>query len=77
MSIFFYGMTSQLFAKRLGGRMTLIYDSIVSASTEKNPDRFHYRVIQSDSKQAYPYFAMDALSIPVPRLAYGGMVIGK
>ncbi len=57
--------------------MTLIYDSIVSASTENNPDRFHYRVIQSDSKQAYAYFATDALSIPVPRLAYGGMVIGK
>ena len=55
----------------------MIYDSIVSQSTEKNPNRFSISRQVIRPRQAFAYFDTAALSIPIPRLAYGGMVIGK
>jgi hypothetical protein len=56
----------------------MIYDSTEKSSTGKNLARFVCSgVTDGDRTADQRQYASDALSIPVPRLASGGMVIGK
>ena len=55
----------------------MIYDSTMTPSTEKN--RIDFTIASTDQMTTcvFNYLETGDLSIPVPRPAYGGIVIGK